>query len=169
MPGAGQGVSHEDAVRRLERLADRLRVVGPRLSARQDPAAEELLAIIRDRLQQLADLAADIDGEPRRMVPELAGHALADQALVLGYDLLGGPLDPGAEAESDSGKNVAPSRPTVSDESSEPEGAGAANAPLEPLVTDAPSELIRTSRSSARSEQDRVNAMSIVAQIRDLI
>ena len=77
-----------DAVRRLERLADRLRVVGPRLAGRQGPEAAELLRQIRAGLQELADRAADADGRPRRAVPELTGSALADQALVLGHDLL---------------------------------------------------------------------------------
>jgi hypothetical protein len=80
--------THPDAVRRLERLADRLRVVGPRLAARDGAEAVELLQRIRAGLQELADLAADADGRPRRPVPELAGHALADQALVLGHDAL---------------------------------------------------------------------------------
>ena len=83
--------SHEDAERLLERLADRLRVVGPRLAAREGEAAAHLLREVRAGLQRLADLAADADGEPRRAVPELAGHALGDQALVLGHDLLGAP------------------------------------------------------------------------------
>jgi hypothetical protein len=81
--------THDDAVRQLERLADRLRVVGPRLAAREGPEARDLLAAIRSGLQQLADLAADADGRPRRVVPELAAFALADQLLVLGHDLLG--------------------------------------------------------------------------------
>jgi hypothetical protein len=73
----------------LDRLADRLRVVGPRLTARTGAEAVATLEQIRAGLQQLADLAADADGEPRRTVPELTGYGLADQALVLGNDLLG--------------------------------------------------------------------------------
>lgn len=80
----------DEALRSLDRLADRLRVVGPRLAARDSEEAARTLARIRDGLQHLADLTADADGGPRRPVPQLAGHALADQALVLGYDLLGG-------------------------------------------------------------------------------
>jgi hypothetical protein len=82
--------THDDAVRRLERLADRLRVVGPRLAARDGDEAKVLLAEIRAGLQRLADLAAEADDLPRRRVPELAGFALADQLLVLGHDLLAG-------------------------------------------------------------------------------
>jgi hypothetical protein len=80
---------YQDAVQRLERLADRLRVVGPRLAAQQGEQAQQTLREIRAGLQRLADLGADSAGEPRRVVPTLAGHALGDQALVLGYDVLG--------------------------------------------------------------------------------
>jgi hypothetical protein len=165
--GPADSVSHQDAVRRLERLADRLRVVGPRLAARQDPAARDLLVAIRGGLQRLADLAADADGEPRRVVPELAGHALADQALVLGHELLGVP-----------DKWVAPGEFAVSDVRSEPEGAGLLNpqtgpdGSIGPTAPVGPSGLVGlggVGRSVARSEQDRVNAISIVAEIRDLI
>jgi len=85
------GPSDEEALRRLERLADRLRVVGPRLAGREGEAAQQLLREIRAGLQRIADLAAEADGEPSRVVPELAAHALGDQALVLGHDLLRGP------------------------------------------------------------------------------
>ncbi len=84
-------VDTDDAVRRLERLANRLRVVGPRLAARDGEAAHQVLQEIRAGLQRLADLAADADGERRRVVPELAAHALGDQVLVLGHDLLSPP------------------------------------------------------------------------------
>jgi hypothetical protein len=84
--------THDDAVRQLERLADRLRVVGPRLAAREGPQPQAQLAALRSGLQRLADLAADADGHPRRAVPELAAFALADQLLVLGHDLLGQPI-----------------------------------------------------------------------------
>jgi hypothetical protein len=86
--------TYPEAVRQLDRLADRLRVVGPRLAARDGEQAAELLRSIRAGLQQLADLAADADRLPRRAVPELAGYALADQALVLGHDLLTDRTDP---------------------------------------------------------------------------
>lgn len=84
--------AHDEAVRQLERLADRLRVVGPRLAAREGPQAQDQLAAIRAGLQRLADLAAAADGHSRRAVPELAAFALADQLLVLGHDLLGQPI-----------------------------------------------------------------------------
>ncbi|HST81356.1 MAG TPA: hypothetical protein VLL08_06420 [Kineosporiaceae bacterium] len=85
------GPTYDAVQRRLERLADRLRVVGPRLAAREGEAARQVLGEIRAGLQRLADCAADADGEPRRAVPALAPHALADQVLVLGFDLLGAP------------------------------------------------------------------------------
>jgi hypothetical protein len=88
-PGVQLSPTHEDAVRRLDRLAGRLRVAGPRLAAREGAEARQTLAAIRSGLQGLADLAADADGEPRRVVPGLSAHALADQALVLGHDVLG--------------------------------------------------------------------------------
>lgn len=82
--------THDEALKRLERLSDRLRVVGPRLAVRQGPEAADLVQRVRDGLQHLADLTADADGEPRRPVPDLSAHALADQALVIGNDLLRG-------------------------------------------------------------------------------
>jgi hypothetical protein len=82
-------VTADEVTRELGRVADRLRVVGPRLAARseQDDAAA-VIGRARGVLQELADLAADGDGRPRREVPELAAHALGDQALVLGQDVL---------------------------------------------------------------------------------
>jgi hypothetical protein len=79
-------VTADEVTRELRRVADRLRVVGPRLAARsqQDDAAP-VIGLARETLQQLADLASD--GTPRQ-VPELAPHALGDQALVLGQDVL---------------------------------------------------------------------------------
>jgi hypothetical protein len=81
----------DDARRELDRLADRLRVAAPRLAGRGTPEAEQTLDLLRDGLQALADLAAVAEGRASRPVPRLAPHALADQALVLGHDLLAGP------------------------------------------------------------------------------
>jgi hypothetical protein len=81
-------VTREQALIRLERLADRLRVVGPRLGARESESARAALGELRSGLQCLADLGAVAAGEPIRPVPELAAHALGDQLLVLGHDLL---------------------------------------------------------------------------------
>jgi hypothetical protein len=65
-------------------------VVGPRLAARASHDAASAAGIDRahDVLQRLADLAADGESRPRREVPRLAPHALGDQALVLGHDVL---------------------------------------------------------------------------------
>lgn len=84
----GLSPTPEEADRRLQRLADRLRVMGPRLAGRDTPEAEAALTAVSAGLQQLADLAADADGRPRREVPALGAHALGDQAVVLGHDLL---------------------------------------------------------------------------------
>lgn len=83
-------VTVEEVTRELGRVADRLRVVGPRLAARasHDEASAAGIDRARDVLQQLADLAADGGSRPRREVPHLAPHALGDQALVLGQDVL---------------------------------------------------------------------------------
>ena len=70
-----------------ERVADRLRVVGPRMAARQSAAADEVLDDVHGVLQQLADLAAGCAGRPRLAVPSLAPHALGDQLLVLAHDV----------------------------------------------------------------------------------
>ena len=76
----------DDVRRELGRVADRLRVLGPRWAQREHPPAE--LAAVRAALQRFADLAADAADAPRRAVPELRLHALADQLTVLGHDVL---------------------------------------------------------------------------------
>jgi hypothetical protein len=83
-------VTAEEVTRELGRVADRLRVVGPRLASRaqQDDASAAGIARVREVLQRLADLAADGESRARREVPHLAPHALGDQALVLGHDVL---------------------------------------------------------------------------------
>lgn len=81
-------LTSDEVTRELSRVADRLRVVGPRFAARDTPEAEETLTVVRGSLQRLADAAAIAEGRPRRTVPALAPHALADQTLVLGYDVL---------------------------------------------------------------------------------
>ena len=78
----------EEVERELRRVSDRLRVVGPRLAARSADDSRALLTSVREGLQTLADLARDGDGGGRRPVPELGPHALGDQALVLGHDVL---------------------------------------------------------------------------------
>lgn len=75
----------DDVRRELGRVADRLRVLGPRWAQREHPPAE--LADVRAALQHLSDLA-DGAGEQRRQVPALRLHALADQLTVLGHEVL---------------------------------------------------------------------------------
>jgi hypothetical protein len=72
-----------DLEREVVRVADRLRVLGPRWAARDHAPDAAALGAVRSALQRLADLAADGTGTPRREVPRLALHALADQVLVL--------------------------------------------------------------------------------------
>jgi hypothetical protein len=78
--------SGEDLAREAGRVADRLRVLGPRWAARNVAADAAAMTAVRDTLQALADLAADAAGAPRRTVPALAPHALADQVLVLAHE-----------------------------------------------------------------------------------
>ena len=90
----------EEVARELDRVADRLRVVAPRYAARGTPDAEAALEGVRAAVQGLADLAADAEGLPHRPMPRLAPHALPDQVLVLGHDLLasaGGTVPAGPE------------------------------------------------------------------------
>jgi len=72
-----------DLEREAVRVADRLRLLGPRWAARQHAPDAASVDAVRTTLQRLADLAADADAAPRRPVPPLALHALADQVLVL--------------------------------------------------------------------------------------
>ena len=69
--------------REAARVADRLRVLGPRWAARDHAPDAEAVAAVRATLQRLADVAAEAGGAPRRTVPALALHALGDQVLVL--------------------------------------------------------------------------------------
>jgi hypothetical protein len=82
------GLSEGDVTRELGRVADRLRVVGPRLAGRGTSEAEETLSGVREALQALADIGARAEARPPGAVPQLAPHALADQVLVLGHDVL---------------------------------------------------------------------------------
>ena len=88
-------------VRAAERLADRLRLLGPRWAARSRPEDAGPAAQVRAGLQRLADVAARAEGEPSRPVPELGLHALADQLLVLARDVAA-TGEPEALAEADS-------------------------------------------------------------------
>ncbi len=76
-------------VRSAERLADRLRLLGPRWAARDRPDDAVPAAAVRNALQRLADAAARADGRQLRAVPDLGLQALADQLLVLARDAAG--------------------------------------------------------------------------------
>ncbi|HSN05749.1 MAG TPA: hypothetical protein VLV82_00245 [Candidatus Angelobacter sp.] len=72
----------------LRRTVDRLRGLGlARLAASFEPEPTRADAA-RAVAQRLADLAADLDGLPRRTVPRLADAAVGDQVAVCGQDLL---------------------------------------------------------------------------------
>jgi hypothetical protein len=89
----------ETLLKEAERVADRLRIMLPRLLGREDDAAgRELLAHTRSLLQQLADAAAAAQGRPRRDVPQLRLHAVPDQVLVLAHDLVTGAPEAGSFA-----------------------------------------------------------------------
>ena len=99
----------EDAQRELRRCLDRLAALGPGRLVRPGPrpvGAEVVGAaeppppvdVVRAVLQQLADTGADLEGRPRRAVPELAPHALGDQLAVLTADVLAAADASGDEA-----------------------------------------------------------------------
>jgi hypothetical protein len=88
-------------VRAAERLADRLRLLGPRWAARNRPDDAAPAFTVRAGLQRLADLTAAAEEEPARPVPDLGLHALADQLLVLARDVAAtGDADALAEADT---------------------------------------------------------------------
>lgn len=81
--GAGDAVALE-----LRRVTSRLVALGPVRLERLDDEGTRPADHVRPVLQALADHAADLDGRPRRDVPRLLPHALADQLVVLTGDLL---------------------------------------------------------------------------------
>jgi len=93
-PTAGPGTDPAGTLRatgrELERLADRLRTLGPRHAARAatDRRSAAAVLAVRQALDELADVAARAEDRRTPPVPELAAHALADQLLVLGRDAL---------------------------------------------------------------------------------
>ena len=89
----------EALLKEADRVADRLRVVLPRLLGRQDDTAgRELLGETRAVLQRLADAAASAQGRSHGAVPEIGVHAVPDQVLVLAYDVVTGTPEPGTFA-----------------------------------------------------------------------
>jgi hypothetical protein len=87
-------------VRGAERVADRLRVLGPRWADRDRPEDARPVAEVRAGLQRLADAAARAEHRPARPVPDLGLRVLADQLLVLARDAAAtGDADALAEAD----------------------------------------------------------------------
>jgi len=76
-------------VRSAERLADRLRLLGPRWAARNRSADAAPAAAVRAALQGLEDSTARAEGRPAHQVPDLGLHALPDQLIVLARDAAG--------------------------------------------------------------------------------
>jgi hypothetical protein len=90
----------EGVVRAAERVADRLRVLGPRWAARDRPEDARPVGEVRAGLQRLADAAARAEHRPELPVPDLGLHVLADQVLVLARDAAAtGDADALAEAD----------------------------------------------------------------------
>lgn len=75
------GSDPHDPSHEVRRVADRLATVAARL----DEAGHRR---VQEFLQWAADAASDGAGRPRRPVPVLRPHALADQVRVLGNDVL---------------------------------------------------------------------------------
>lgn len=86
-----------DPARELDRVADRLDALGTERLERPGAGGLTVAGRVRPVLQSLADIAADGEGEPRRRVPVLAAHALADQLRVLARDALRAADEPGRE------------------------------------------------------------------------
>ena len=97
---AARGEAREAARRELGRCRDRLAALGPGRLVRSGPTHVGAEAVaggdpgptpldrVRVLLQDLADEAADLAGEPSRPVPALGPHAAGDQLAVLAGDLL---------------------------------------------------------------------------------
>ncbi|GAB2691420.1 hypothetical protein [Thalassiella azotivora] len=97
--------TQDDVERELRRVAERVVSLGPARLARPSEGHEGADPTPQGRVRALAaylaDLAADLEGEPRRAVPELAPHALADQLVVLTRDAVAAALDHGDPAVRD--------------------------------------------------------------------
>lgn len=71
----------------VERLAVEAERVARRLSTSSPARLSPVAAQVRATTQTLADVTAELAGQPSRVVPEVAVHALGDQVLVLAQDL----------------------------------------------------------------------------------
>jgi len=113
----------------LERTVDRLRTLGlARLEASFDPEPTRAAAA-RALAQHLADLAAGLEGGPRRELPVLATAACGDQLAVCGHDLLAayagrsGQGTTGPEAGGDGSGHQALPAPSESTDAARIQGA----------------------------------------------
>lgn len=83
-------VRRAELSRSLHLQADRVR--GLPLSRLDRPGAagdgSSPADAVRAAAQELADLAADAEGQPRRTLPRLATHGLGDQLAVVGADVV---------------------------------------------------------------------------------
>jgi hypothetical protein len=87
-----------ELARRLERLGERLRTLG---ATRQAAVAPTVMPLV----EALAVAAADAEGVPRTPLGDAGPHALGDQVLVLGRDLVAALRD-----RPDADRTVAASR-----------------------------------------------------------
>lgn len=97
MSPIGSDEPGHDPALELRRIVTRLSSLGPARITRPRDDGSAPIDVVRPALQALADEAADAEDRPRRAVPELAAHGLADQLIVLTNDLLA--AAPGREAE----------------------------------------------------------------------
>jgi len=73
----------------LTRAVDMLRSMPiPKLSRPVDDSDSTRAECARDVAQFLADLAADAEGGPRRVIPDVGDPAVGDQLAVTGRDLV---------------------------------------------------------------------------------
>ncbi|PSK96104.1 hypothetical protein CLV30_12745 [Haloactinopolyspora alba] len=89
--------------RELDRVVRDLRRSGAGFAPH--PAPPSWAECAHSLAQWLADAAADAQREPRRAVPRLGGHAVADQVAVVGRDVLevarvGGDVDVAAARQA---------------------------------------------------------------------
>ncbi len=72
----------------LDRVVEQLRSMPLTKLAAPWPPFPSRAASARALAQQLADAAADVSGEPHRVVPDVGDAAVGDQVAVTGADLL---------------------------------------------------------------------------------
>lgn len=88
----------DDPARELRRVVDRCASYPLARWDRADADGVTPATRVHQTCQALADLAADTDRRPRRVVPMLRPHGLADQVSVLAHDALQAGADENAVA-----------------------------------------------------------------------